>query len=72
MLKRNDHTTHGKGESLPTDMRAWRLEVLDAFLAAGILLKKVDRVRHLLEKGMFRLTSSTYLAQLIPVLASGT
>ena len=68
VLKRHDEETRAKGETLPADMRAGRLEVVEGFLFRGVPLKKIDHLRHLLERNNFRLTSSSHLTQLVPLL----
>ena len=64
-LKR-DSQIHKVGEMLPDEQRVFRLEVVESFLAAGIPLQKVDLLRHILERGGYRLTMSSALSELIP------
>ena len=66
-LKRRDTATHAVGETLPMDLRVWRLRTVCTFLSAGVPLSKVDRLRGLLETNNHRLASCSNLAQLIPV-----
>ena len=63
LLSKHDTANDPKGETLPQDMRIYRIE---SFLAAGIPLRKIDALRSFLEKYGHRLTSSTHLRQLIP------
>ena len=66
-LKRRDTATHAVGETLPMDLRVWRLRTVRTFLSAGVPLSKVDRLRGLLETNNHHLASCSNLAQLIPV-----
>lgn len=63
--------THVKGETLPETERAYRCEVVQAFLRAGVPLSKLKHFRTLLEKGGTRLADPSVLArQCIPTLLS--
>ena len=46
----------------------WRIEVLHAFLTAGIPLRKIDDLRHLFERNNHRLTEHSNLLKPIPVI----
>ena len=56
------------GETLPLDHRAYRMEVVEAFLRNGILLAKIDGLRPLLERDAFSLTSCKHMAEYIPTI----
>lgn len=64
----HDEKVHPTRESLPRDLRTWRLEVVQSLLSAGVPLSKIDRLRPLLEKNNFRLTSSQNMSQLAPLI----
>ena len=57
-----------KGSALPKDMRLDRYELLESLLIAGIPISKVDNQRIFLEKYGHRLTSSSHLSELIPLI----
>lgn len=67
-LKEQDKAAHAVGEMLPEEQRVFRTEVVESFLTGGIPLQKIDHLRRLLEHGRYRLTSSSNMAQLIPVI----
>ena len=67
VLRKRDKTTHAVGESLPMEMRVWRLQVVQGFLAAGVPIAKIDPLRHLLESNNHRLTTRSNLSQIVPV-----
>ena len=52
LIKRNDQAKHPKGETLPLDMRLYRFELVECFLAAGIPLSKKLTVYARFLKGM--------------------
>ncbi|KAK3742871.1 hypothetical protein QZH41_007769 [Actinostola sp. cb2023] len=66
LIRRNDQAKHPKGETLPLDMRLYRFELIECFLAAGIPLSKIDCLRSFLEKYGHRLTSDSHLRELVP------
>ena len=68
MLKKYDQKVHPVGENLPEDVRVYRVEVVESFLKAGVPLSKIDYFRELLEENSLRLSSSTHLSQLIPMI----
>ena len=57
-----------KTRTLPLEERAFRVEVVENYLKAGVPLYKVDKLRNLLEKGEHRLTDSSHLRQHIPLI----
>ena len=57
-----------KNSTLPLAERAYRLEVVEEFLKAGIPNSKIDKLRPLLEKNGYRLTSSPNLSQHISII----
>ena len=56
-----------KDSTLPITERAYRLEVVEEFLRAGIPIGKIDMLRYLLEKNGQRLTASAHLGQYISI-----
>ena len=70
-LRRSDANSgmrHAGGQILPMDMRVWRMRVLHDFLSAGIPVCKIDDLRGLLESNNYRLTDSSNLSKLIPLI----
>lgn len=68
LMKRNDKQINPKGSTLPEDMRLYRFELVESLLTAGIPKSKVDNLRPFLEKYGHRLTSSSHLSELIPLI----
>ena len=58
-----------KDSTLPITERAYRLEVVEEFLRAGIRIGKIDMLRSLLEKNGQRLTASAHLGQYISIVS---
>ena len=56
-----------KDSTLHITERAYRLEVVEEFLRAGIQIGKIDMLRSLLEKNGQRLTESAHLGQYISI-----
>ena len=56
-----------KDSTLSITERAYRLEVVEEFLMAGIPIRKTDMLRSLLEKNGQRLTASAHLGQYISI-----
>lgn len=54
--------------TLPLEVRAFRVHVVEYFLKAGVPLYKIDKLRDLLERGENRLTDSSHLRQHIPLI----
>ena len=54
--------------TLPLTQQAYRQQVVEEFLKAGIPISKIDKLRSLLEKNGHRLTSSSNLAQYITLI----
>ena len=54
--------------TLPLEVRAFRVQVVEDFLKAGVSLYKIDKLRDLLERGGNRLTDSSHLRQHIPLI----
>ena len=52
---------------MPLGIRAFRVQVVEDFLKAGVLLYKIDKLRDLLERGGNSLTDSSHLRQQIPL-----
>lgn len=57
-----------KDSTLPLAERAYRQEVVEEFLKAGIPISKINKLRPLLEKNGYRLTSSPNLGQYISLI----
>ena len=53
---------------MPLDHRAYRMEVVEAFLRNGIPLAKIDGLRPLLERNAFSLTSCKHMTEYIPTI----
>ena len=49
LLKKYDKECHPKGETLPDNVRVYRVTLVKSFLKAGIPLLKVDFMHYLLE-----------------------
>ena len=54
--------------TLPLEVRAFRVQVVEDFLKAGVSLYTIDKLRDLLERGGNRLTDSSHLRQHIPLI----
>ena len=54
------------GSSTHPKQSVYRLQVVQAFMCAGIPLQKVDMLRPLLERAGFALTGANHLTELIP------
>ena len=67
-LRKYDEEGHPKGETLPENVRVYRVTVVKSFLKAGIPLSKVDCMRHLLEEHGFSLSGRQRLSETIPVI----
>ena len=57
-----------KDSTLSMAERAYRLEVIEEFLKAGIPISKIDKLRPLLEKNGHRVTGSTHLGQYVSII----
>ena len=64
-IRRNDARVHPKGETLPTEMRFFRYDLVETCLKAGIPIAKIDCMRPFLQKYGYRLTSSRHLSETI-------
>ena len=65
-LRKYDEECHPKGETLPENVRVYRVTVVKPFLKAGIPLSKVDCMRDLLEEHAFSLSGRQHLSETIP------
>ena len=67
-LKAHDAETHRKGETLPIEHNVYRVQVVMAFMRAGIPLWKLDcsDLRNLLEQNGYRLTDPRHLLDIVP------
>lgn len=52
---------------LPDSVRVYRLKVLSCFMKAGVPINKMDCFRNILEENSLRLSSSSLLSEMIPV-----
>jgi hypothetical protein len=67
MTKKRDQTIeeslrkekHNKDSTLPVEERAYRLQVVEQFLKAGIPICKMDKLRTLLERQGYRQSHSS-------------
>ena len=66
-LKADNASCRLQTSTLPLEVRAFRVQVVEDFLKAGFPLYKIDKLRDLLEKGGNRLTNSSHLRQHIPL-----
>ena len=57
---------HNKWETLPMDMQVYRVNVVSAFLRAGIPLSELDLFRDILEENAYRLCNRRHMSDLIP------
>ena len=57
-----------KDSTLPVAKRAYRLQVVEEFLKAGIPLSKMDKLRRLLEMQGYRLSHSSNMRNYISVI----
>ena len=64
-LRKYDEECHPKGETLPENVRVYRVTVVKSFLKAGIPLSNVDYMRDLLEKHAFSLSGRQHLSETI-------
>lgn len=55
-----------EGNSLESQMLAYRLEVLIEFLKAGINIDKLTKLKNLLERGRYSLTDSSHMRNYLP------
>ena len=62
-LQRHDKVERPIGDTLPASTRVFRVQVVSAFLKAGIPLYKIDKLRGILESGGYSLSHSTHLRQ---------
>ena len=60
--------TQSKDCTLPVEERAYRLQVVEEFLKAGIPLRKIDELRPPLEKQGYRLKHHSNIKEYIPMI----
>lgn len=68
MLVKYDKSVHPVGEGLSEAVRVYRIKVISTFMKAGVPLGKVDIFRELLEENAFRLSDSSNLRELVPII----
>ena len=61
---------HPRGETLSKDQRVYRINVVTAFLKAGVPLAKIDHFRDILEEHAYRLSDRRGMSDLIPFILS--
>ena len=65
-FKLYDVETHPSGETLPEDVRIYRVKVLSTFLKAGVPINKIAAFRDILEENSLRLAGRKPMSDLIP------
>jgi len=65
-LRKHNDTTHMRGKTLPEDQQVYRVQVVSAFLKAGVPLAKIDHFRELLEEHVHRLTDRRNMNDYVP------
>uniref|UniRef100_A0A1X7V442 DUF4371 domain-containing protein n=1 Tax=Amphimedon queenslandica TaxID=400682 RepID=A0A1X7V442_AMPQE len=65
-LQKHDNQANPVGQTLPKDVRLYRIKVVMTLLKAGIPLAKIDTLRDLLEEKATRLTDTRHMYDLIP------
>ena len=76
MTKKQDQTieealrkeNHDKDSTLPIEERAYRLQVVEEFLKAGIPIHKMDNLRTLLERQCHRLSHSSNMMDYVTII----
>lgn len=59
---------HNKDSMLPVEERAYRLQVVEEFLKAGIPIHKMDKLRTLLERQGHRLSHSSNMMDYVTII----
>ena len=59
---------HNKDSTLPVEERAYRLQVVEEFLKAGIPIRKMDKLRTLLERQGHRLSHSSNMMDYVTII----
>lgn len=59
---------HNKYSTLPVEERAYRLQVVEEFLKAGIPIRKMDKLRTLLERQGYRLSHSSNMMDYVTII----
>jgi len=65
-LRKYNDTTHVRGETLPKDQQVYCVQVVSAFLKAGVPLTKIDHFRELLEEHAYRLIDRRNMNDYVP------
>ena len=68
VLKADNASCRLQTSTLPLEVRAFRVQVVEDFLKARVPLYKIDKLRNLLERGGNSLTDSSHLSQHIPLI----
>jgi len=69
-LAKYDKHEHPRGETLSQDQRIYRINVVTAFLKAGVPLSKLDHFRDILEEHAYSLSDRRGMSDLIPFILS--
>ena len=69
-LKTYDDRVNPVGQTLPQELRLYRVKVVMTLLRAGIALSKLDILRDLLEEKATRLTDTRHMYDIIPFILS--
>lgn len=59
---------HNKDSTLPVEERAYRLQVVEEFLKAGIPIRKMDKLRTLLERQGYQLSHSSNMMDYVTII----
>lgn len=59
---------HNKDSTLPVEERAYHLQVVEEFLKAGIPIRKMDKLRTLLERQGYRLSHSSNMMDYVTII----
>ena len=69
-LAKYDKQEHPRGETLSQDHRIYCINVVTAFLKAGVPLSKIDHFRDILEEHAYRVLDRRGMSDLIPFILS--
>ena len=67
-LQAHDVESHPKGETLPMQQCVFRVEVVTAFLWAGVPLNKLDHFRDIQQESAYSLTDRRHMSDLVPII----
>ena len=69
-MKQHNADPHCKGETLPGELRVYRVQVMKAFLRAGVPLSMLQYFRELLEERAYRLMDTRHMLDMVPFILS--